>query len=294
MDGGACPLLFISWFRLRAAIVALPPIYRDYRRPYLHNKQVLRRSGRHQKRILCTDLRRQSYTAMRRVDLTMHDRAKVALLVRALASGVGAYKLAMQLAIDAGGFGQGNVRLDPLDQFMRHNLKILAYGRYVDDLTLLGDSDELLRQWQREIERFACYEPHLAFKQDAALRPCVEDINFTGYVAFTHHHCVIQPVVNRRPARLQAWHRHCGQAQRRDELTPADFAQLQAMLGSHSGHFSHADSARLRRRLFSRRTWGGSLFERAQVVSLKVLAPVSRQPHLRRLREILKPEGEQP
>jgi len=188
-----------------------------------------------------------------------------------------------------------NVYLDPLDQSLKHNLKVRHYVRYVDDLVLLGDSDEQLQQWQREIERFLRDELHLAFRQGARPRPCADGIDFLGYVVFTHHRRVRQRVVSRCQARLQAWHRCCRPALRRDALGPADFAQVQALLGSYWGHFAHADSVRLRRHFFERLAWLGSLFELAEDGSLSVLAPARWQVRRRRrVRQILKPEGEQP
>ena len=47
-----------------------------------------------------------------------------------------------------------NVYLNELDQFVKRKLKVKYYLRYVDDLVLLSESPEQLRQWRKEIDRF--------------------------------------------------------------------------------------------------------------------------------------------
>ena len=48
----------------------------------------------------------------------------------------------------------GNVYLNPLDQFVKHELKAQRYVRYVDDVVLLHPDRQVLVQWKQAMERF--------------------------------------------------------------------------------------------------------------------------------------------
>ncbi|MDP3084026.1 MAG: reverse transcriptase domain-containing protein [Rubrivivax sp.] len=186
-----------------------------------------------------------------------------------------------------------NVVLNPLDQFVKHTLKVRHYVRYVDDFVLLGESPEQLQQRQAEIEAFLHERLRLSLKDGSRLLPCASGIDFLGHVVFAHRRRVRPWVVRHGCARLQGWHQRCRAALRSHTLSAADFAQLQALLGSYWGHFAHADSVRLRRQLFARRPWLGELFDLAADGSLQAAAPALWQVRRhRRVRQILQPEGD--
>lgn len=76
-----------------------------------------------------------------------------------------------------------NVYLNELDQFVKHRLKVKHYLRYVDDLVLLGDSEEGLRAQMAAIEVFAREHLHLRMHPNKQfIRPSGNGVDFLGYI----------------------------------------------------------------------------------------------------------------
>lgn len=75
-----------------------------------------------------------------------------------------------------------NVYLNALDQFVKHELKVRHYIRYVDDFVLLHESPQQLNTWLAEIEAFL---PTLGARLNPAktiLQPAARGIDFVGQV----------------------------------------------------------------------------------------------------------------
>ncbi len=157
-----------------------------------------------------------------------------------------------------------NVYLDALDQFVKHTLRCRHYLRYVDDFVLLADDPATLEHWQEAIALFLRDTLQLSLKQGSGqdgvfacglMQPLSQGIDFLGYRVFTHYRLVRPRVVRHCRAKLGHWmHRHvrfqsCGGL--RLKLNSPELAQLHAVLASYWGHFSHANSVRLRRRLWA-------------------------------------------
>lgn len=113
-----------------------------------------------------------------------------------------------------------NVCLDPLDQFVKHTLKVRHYVRYPDDFALLEESRELLLRRHTGIEAFLRERPRLALKRSAEPRPCAAGIDFLGYVVHAHRRRVRPHVVHHCQYKLQAWHGRHGTALRNDARAP--------------------------------------------------------------------------
>lgn len=76
----------------------------------------------------------------------------------------------------------GNVCLDALDQFVKHELKVKHYVRYCDDFVLLGDSYDELLQHERHIEAFLKTRLQLTLNPKRTMRPITEGVDFLGYI----------------------------------------------------------------------------------------------------------------
>lgn len=76
-----------------------------------------------------------------------------------------------------------NVYLNPLDHFIKRELRCQGYVRYVDDLLLFADSKQLLWQWLQEIEQRVC-QLRLMFHPGAHPRPVTEGFAFLGFRVF--------------------------------------------------------------------------------------------------------------
>ena len=164
-----------------------------------------------------------------------------------------------------------NVYLNSLDQFVKHQLKVRHYVRYVDDFVLLGDSQQQLQDWEAQINDFLRDTLRLNLRDDVYLQPIRRGVDFLGYVVFAHHRRVRTRVVEHCREKLQQWylsHEHRA-------LQPVHVAQLQALLGSYWGHFAHADSVRLRFKLFAQMPWLRHLFNLGVDAVLKKTRPMA-------------------
>jgi RNA-directed DNA polymerase len=161
-----------------------------------------------------------------------------------------------------------NVYLNALDQFVKHTLKVRHYVRYVDDFVLLSASRQELQNWHIQIADFLQRELHLGLNEKHQLQTVGNGIDFLGYRVFTHYRWVRPRVVKHCYAKLRHWQQMHAQPQR---VTSDDFAKLQALVASYFGHFSHANSVRLRRRLFEDLPWLNHYFELQLEGTLQVM-----------------------
>jgi hypothetical protein len=188
-----------------------------------------------------------------------------------------------------------NVYLNPLGQFVKHMLKVRHCLRYEDDFVLLAETRAQLLQPRSAIEAFLQDSLRQRLKDQSRLQFCAQGVDFLGDIVLVHRWRARRRVGHHCGAKLDGWYQPCGAALRGHRLTSADFAQSHALLGSYWGHFAHADSVRLRRQMFERRPWMGALFTLAEGGSLTVANPAMWQVRRRRrVRHILKPEGDTP
>jgi retron-type reverse transcriptase len=76
-----------------------------------------------------------------------------------------------------------NVLLDPLDQHVKHRMRVRHYVRYVDDFILLHESAQQLDAWREEIEAFL--PERLGVRLNPAktiLQPIERGIDFVGHL----------------------------------------------------------------------------------------------------------------
>lgn len=137
----------------------------------------------------------------------------------------------------------GNVYLNPLDHFVQEDLRAPAYLRYVDDFLLLGnDKTWLATARQRCRDYLETLRLRLHPRKSVILR--VEDgVRFLGYRVFPDHRRLVRENVTGMRRRLR-WMQG---AFARGELAAAE---VRHRLVSWIGHAQHADTYRLRARLF--------------------------------------------
>jgi hypothetical protein len=155
-----------------------------------------------------------------------------------------------------------NVYLDALDQFVKHELKVKRYVRYVDDFVLVHSDREQLLEWQHRIEAFIGSRLRLRLKDDIKLQSLTSGIDFLGYVIFPRHTLVRRRVVQHARQKLYQWQRSCHARDPR-RASRAELAQLISVWSSYTSHFSHANSGRLIADFHHRFTWLRSALIRA-------------------------------
>lgn len=147
-----------------------------------------------------------------------------------------------------------NVYLDALDQFVKHNLKVKRYLRYVDDFVLIHEDKAQLLEWQEQIERFIADRLKLKLKADIKLRPLADGIDFLGYVVRPTHTQSRRRVVTHFQEALNTFesqHVAAGAI----TATPENIRRIRSVVASYSGHIAKANSNRLMAKLVKRYPW---------------------------------------
>ena len=147
-----------------------------------------------------------------------------------------------------------NVYLDALDQFVKRELRVPRYLRYVDDFVLVHRDREQLLEWRGRIEHFLSEHLRLALKPDDQLKPLHAGIDFLGYVVYPTHTVVRRRVITHAREKLDEWARN-NVTNGHVTASQAEFEQLRSICASYAGHFSHANSWRLRRKFRARYPW---------------------------------------
>jgi hypothetical protein len=147
-----------------------------------------------------------------------------------------------------------NVYLNALDQFVKHQLKCRYYLRYVDDLVLVDREIGKLQEWQDAITNFVGERLALAINARATrLAPVAGGVDFAGFVVRHNYALVRRRVVGNLKAKLRQARRHLV-FWTPDYLIyrfhPATLASCLAAVNSYFGHFKHAQSRRLVKKLW--------------------------------------------
>jgi hypothetical protein len=166
-----------------------------------------------------------------------------------------------------------NVYLNPLDQFIKHQLKIRGYLRYVDDLIILGDDPRKLLEQMRRINEFLGERLQLQLHPDKTVLQRVDQgANFLGYIAFPHHAYVRERSLRALRKRIHffnhlldpghsphrslpergTWAQWLALHQLVPPLaaSPAVLKRILATLNSYYGQLCHANTYHLRRKIY--------------------------------------------
>ena len=147
-----------------------------------------------------------------------------------------------------------NVYMNELDQFVKHELGVQRYIRYVDDFVLFHRDRAVLEGYLIAIERFLADRLGLSLKADIRLRRLTDGLDFLGYVIYPTHTRVRRRVVDHARAAIAEW----GRAHVRGRhlvATPAELRLIRNRIASYEGHFRHANSFRLRIGMHRRFSW---------------------------------------
>ncbi len=163
-----------------------------------------------------------------------------------------------------------NVYLNELDQFVKHQLKVRAYLRYVDDFVLLADEPATLLAWKAQIEAFLAARLRLQLHpRKVVLQRCAQGIDFLGNVVYPHHRLVRQRTVRALRRRI-AWFCHLLQPAAHPRATPPLAGEWRKWLAAHPVHGpdGQASAALLRRMLSTLNSYYG-LLGHAQTYTLR-------------------------
>ena len=136
----------------------------------------------------------------------------------------------------------GNMYLDPLDQFCKRVLGIKRYIRYMDDIIILDNDKERLKEYGRRMTQFLEERLHLNFNNKTALRPVRVGCEFVGFVIYNDHVILRKSTMLRMKRTLrktrQDYH---------DNLIT--FKEANATMQSYLAMLSHVDCKKFKEKL---------------------------------------------
>lgn len=136
----------------------------------------------------------------------------------------------------------GNMYLDPLDQYAKRVLRVKRYIRYMDDIIIVDNDKERLKEYGRKMAAFIDEKLHLQFNQKTALRPVSCGCEFVGYVLYDDHAILRKSSTLRMKRRL----RDVAEDYRMGKIT---FAKANATMQSYLAMLKHCDCDKFKKKL---------------------------------------------
>lgn len=158
-----------------------------------------------------------------------------------------------------------NVYLDALDHFVKDDLRIKGYVRYVDDFLVFSDDKKKLADVRSQLHRFLGSLRLRLHADKSVIFPVASGIRFLGYRVFPTHRIVVKENVRRFRRRVRLM-------QKRYAAGDLSMMDVRRRLMSWLGHAKNADCHRLCRRMLAKMS-----FVRARVDKLREVRRVERQ-----------------
>ncbi len=136
-----------------------------------------------------------------------------------------------------------NVYLDPLDHFVKEQLRLPGYARYVDDFVVFADDKQTLLAAREAVGDFLAGLRLRLHPTKNAIFPVRQGIRFLGYRVWPTH-------VKLVPENVYRFRRRLHKLADRYYQHEIDWPEVVSRVMSWSGHASQADTYLLRQRLF--------------------------------------------
>lgn len=124
-----------------------------------------------------------------------------------------------------------NVYLNKLDQFVKHELKVKYYVRYMDDFIILSEDPAELRRLLAIIEEFLRRELRLELNPKTTILAAKNGINFVGYIHYKDHKKIRKDARRRLTKLLKAF-----------ETGEVELEYFDRSIESRFGHMEHTDT----------------------------------------------------
>lgn len=139
--------------------------------------------------------------------------------------------------------------LDRLDRFIKENLRVKHYVRYMDDGVLVLESRESARECLR-LMREVLAEDKLEFNEKTQIFPITQGCDFLGWHFYlTDSGKVIKKLRNSNKKRFK---RRIKAYQKKYESGEMDFDDISKRLKSYRGHLKYGHTYKLRKHIYGR------------------------------------------
>ena len=144
-----------------------------------------------------------------------------------------------------------NIYLNSFDQFIKHELKVKYYLRYVDDFILLNEDNKKLSLWKKQIDRFLKERLTLSLHPKKSVQQSIyKGINFVGVIVKPNYSLVRRRIVNSLKQKLAEF--NAGAIPDSSENFENRLNSILAVINSYYGQFCHADTFNLRRAVYAK------------------------------------------
>lgn len=141
-----------------------------------------------------------------------------------------------------------NVTMNEVDHFVKRQLRVSQYVRYVDDSVMLSDSKAQLREWRGRVEDFMAERLKLELNpKKTFIQPISHGIDFCQYRIYPDH-------IRLKKATALRMKRNLKRIQRLYAEGKIDLERAQRTVTSYMGLLSHCDSYQLRKAIFGEYT----------------------------------------
>lgn len=135
-----------------------------------------------------------------------------------------------------------NIYMNELDQFVKRELKIQYYVRYMDDFILLLPTKKDCINIKKIIEEFIESKLHLSLNNKSKYYPCKMGVNFCGYRIFPTHILLRNSSKKKIKKNVKKWNNlYANQI--------LDVGKALQSLNSWLGHSSHCNSYKLQNKI---------------------------------------------
>lgn len=137
-----------------------------------------------------------------------------------------------------------NIYLNELDQYIKRELKIKYYIRYMDDFILLLDTKKECCETKKKIETFVQEHLQLELNEKSRYYPNAMGINFCGYRIFLNYRKLRTSSKKKIKKKVKMWNRLYQQ-------NKLDISNAMQSLNSWRGHASHCNSYQLQQKIIN-------------------------------------------
>lgn len=148
-----------------------------------------------------------------------------------------------------------NVYLNNLDQFIKRRLRAKYYLRYADDILLLSPDKKQLLAWKKEIKEFLEIKLQLQLNDKKQVLQEVErGIDWLGYIVRPNCILVRPRVIKNFKRKLFYLNKDLAMWEKEDksQINQSKLEKILAVVNSYFGFFKHADSYKLRKKLWEK------------------------------------------
>lgn len=138
-----------------------------------------------------------------------------------------------------------NIYLNELDQYIKRELKIKYYVRYMDDFIVFCDSKEKLKEILHKIKVFLKEKLKLELNSKTNIFPLNQGVNYLGYRIFPTHMLLREKSKKKMKRKMKAF-------QKKYKEGKITLEQITRCVVSWKGHAKHAATYNLQNKIFEK------------------------------------------